>query len=322
MVTGCSCVDNDPENYASKDKTGAPKQFRINQDNGHVMFAFQDNSLCENAFSFSRVDEYTNKEFRGDLHDHGVAFSSDFYYSGREECGADVLPMLEASDDLRLSKLIVGEEYAYCVRAINNDHYMDTTDVDSTGRMVTFKSSASVCDTHTIGWEASIHGKVTTEPNAGSLAIKKVSIEYELLTTQYESILGCGNSCKGTVSTNDAGEFNFEFNIANPYFKGKNEHAFPVRLKFQKTTKVGEKNIEHIFLCNHGQDFCDTDKGYIVYLTHMQFKEPLHIYDILLSHFAAKSSLTARCMMDLRDALSQMPPFVYFITPFKDLQRN
>lgn len=37
-----------------------------------------------------------------------------------------IVPETQASDDLELSNLIVGKEYAYCVRAINNKHYMDS----------------------------------------------------------------------------------------------------------------------------------------------------------------------------------------------------
>jgi hypothetical protein len=49
-VASCSC------NNTLIDISGRPQYFEIYQDRGHVMFRFQDNSYCEDAFSFTRVD--------------------------------------------------------------------------------------------------------------------------------------------------------------------------------------------------------------------------------------------------------------------------
>lgn len=147
------------------DLTGRPRNLQILQKSGHVMFEFLDNSLCEEAFSFSRSSEVD--EFLTDFTKGGVSFTSDYYYSASQPYESLIKPELEASDDLRLAELEVGKQYAYCVRAIRQDHYMDSPYEGINERRL-LTSSQAACAAYTIAWEASIDGLVTTEPNAVS----------------------------------------------------------------------------------------------------------------------------------------------------------
>ena len=147
----------------SDDLTGRPKKLNITQLDGYVMFEFEDNSLCEEAFSFSRSDEVD--EFLTDFSKDAVSFTSDYFYSSSAPFGMPVRPERQSSDDLRVSQLAVGKEYAYCVRAVRADHYMDSPYEALEERRI-LTSSASSCGAHAIHWEASIDGLVTTEPSA------------------------------------------------------------------------------------------------------------------------------------------------------------
>jgi hypothetical protein len=156
VVTTCSGDKSD-------DLTGRPRNIKVLQQNGYVMFEFEDNSLCEEAFSFSRTNEVD--EFLTDFSKDAESFTSDFFYSSNQPFGMPVKPELESSDDLRISQLEVGRKYAYCVRAVRADHYMDSPfEAVEERRILT--TSASACAAHEIEWEASIDGLVTTEPNA------------------------------------------------------------------------------------------------------------------------------------------------------------
>ena len=53
----------------------------------------------------------------------------------------------------------------------------------------------------------------------------------------------------------------------------------PVQITYSKTTSTRNGIIDHIFLCNEGQDFCNPDKGHTYYLKHLHFNTPLHVYD-------------------------------------------
>jgi len=147
----------------SDDLTGRPRNFKVLQQDGYVMFEFEDNSLCEEAFSFSRSNEVD--EFLTDFSKGAESFTSDFFYSSSKPFGMPVKPERESSDDLRISQLEVGRKYAYCVRAVRADHYMDSP-FEAVDERRILTSSSSACAAHKIEWEASIDGLVTTEPNA------------------------------------------------------------------------------------------------------------------------------------------------------------
>ena len=91
-VASCSCDTLSPDN------TGRPNQFSIRQDGGHVMFQFQDNSYCEEAFSFTRVAGVG--EYQRDFQEDAVSFVNDFYFSSETACNAQIDPGRKASDDL------------------------------------------------------------------------------------------------------------------------------------------------------------------------------------------------------------------------------
>lgn len=148
---------------STADFTGRPKNLQIDQRNGHVMFQFKDNSVCEEAFSFTRTNEVD--EFLTDFSRDAESFTSDYFFSSSQAHGMVVNPELDSSDDLSVSQLEVGRLYAYCVRAVRADHYMDSPYEGGDERRI-LTSSASACAAHQIEWEASIDGLVTTEPNA------------------------------------------------------------------------------------------------------------------------------------------------------------
>ena len=93
-VASCSCDASSPDN------TGRPTNFSIRQDGGHVMFQFQDNSYCEEAFSFTRVEKVG--EYMRDFQEDAVSFVNDFYFSSQKPCGTDIDPGRKASDDLSI----------------------------------------------------------------------------------------------------------------------------------------------------------------------------------------------------------------------------
>ena len=157
VVTTCT-----GDNSATDDITGRPRNLSIIQQNGFVMFEFIDNSVCEDAFSFSRSEEVD--EFLTDFSMAGVSFTNDLYVSSGSGYNTTIPPEMSYSDDLSVSQLTVGEMYAYCVRAVKSDHYMESP-FESIEERRSLTSSAAACASHTIQWEASIEGLVTTEPN-------------------------------------------------------------------------------------------------------------------------------------------------------------
>ena len=100
------------------------------------------------------------------------------------------------------------------------------------------------------------------------------------------------DGCMGSVVTKQGGSFEITLNVDNDIFKGKNEIDFPVKLRFNKETP-GENNaiIPHKFLCNEGIDDCSNQTGTIVYLSHLQFKESLHVIDDTSVPFSGKVSI-------------------------------
>jgi len=269
IVPSCSC-----DSITNPDKTGRPKDLVVYQEQGHVMFNFTDNSKCEAAFSFSRfigLAEFTDDSASA------TSFTDDYFFNSPQQCNATIDTQTRASDDLKLSKLSIGSTYAYCVRAVKNGDYMDLTLNNLEGARVV-SSSIALCESHTISWEASIDGLITTEPNAGSLPIQKVDISWELLSENGLVSLKC-DGCNGKVSTDEGGAFNIEFNINHPSLQDGNRADIPVKLFFSKTTTSKNGDIKHVFLCNEGQDICDQNKPHIIYLKHLHFDTPLHIYD-------------------------------------------
>ena len=277
IVPSCSC-----DALTNPDKTGRPKGLEIFQDQGHVMFTFIDNSRCETAFSFTRFSGLP--EFTDDS-DVASSFANDYVFTSPLQCGATVSPGFTSSDDLQISRLLVGDSYSYCVRSTNSGGYMDLAISDEEQRVL--QSSTGLCESLTISWEASVDGKITTLQNAGSLPIKDVEITWQLLSEDGNENLQCA-TCTNTTSTDEGGAFSIYINAHHPSLKGKNAADIPIRVSISKTTRTRNSDIDHIFLCNGGQEFCDTNNGYIFYLKHLHFDEPLHIYDDTSVNFSGK----------------------------------
>jgi hypothetical protein len=275
-VTSCSCDDS------KIDDTGRPHDFTISQDHGHVTFTFRDNSYCEQAFSFTRVDKV--EEFLLDFAESAGSFVSDFYFSAAEDCNTIISPEREASDNLSVSKLFVGKKYSYCVRAVGEPHYMDAPFSLSTERRL-LTSSLSSCDAHYIHWEASIHGKVTTLLNTGGLPIEDTIIRWELLDKDNHSrVLVCDN-CSGLAISDDGGLFRIHIKALESSLD--NISGIPVRLFFEKKSPG---DIEHVFLCDDGEILCP-ESGYIIYLNHLTFEAPLHVFDDTSIPFSGKVTI-------------------------------
>lgn len=268
IVPSCSC-----SSLTNEDQTGRPTTLAITQNKGNVFFEFTDHSKCEGGFSFSRFLGYA--EFVDDSK-HATSFTSDFSFQAPQQCNSVITPETEASDDLTISRLPVGQVYSYCVRAIKEGNYMDLTPNAQELRALT--SSSAICQTHRVAWESSIAGLVTTDPNAGSLAIKDVHVSWQVVTEGGKA-LHCSD-CFGTTMSDKGGVFNIDLNIQNETeLYDKNDDDIAVNLYFSKTTTSNGTDIEHRFLCNEGQDICDPDAGYTVYLKHLVFNNPVHVYD-------------------------------------------
>lgn len=147
-------------------------------------------------------------------------------------------------------------------------------------------SSGATCASHRIRWEASFHGIVTTEPDAGRIPIENVTVSWELLDDNFIA-LKC-DGCSDTRQTTDGGAFTISFNVLDDALQGRNNDEIPVRIFFAKTSPGKSGDIQHEFLCKDGVVRCDTSEGFIVYLSHLQFKEPLHIYDATSVPFEGK----------------------------------
>jgi len=268
IVPSCSC-----DAVTNPDKTGRPKKLIVYQDQGHVMFNFTDNSKCEAAFSFSRFSGFA--EFTDDSV-LATSFTDDYTFNSPKQCDAEVSTGTKASDDLKVSRLSVGSTYSYCARAVKNGEYMDLTVSELETRVIS--SSTALCESHTVSWEASIDGLVTTEPNAGSLAIKGVEVTWKLMSEDGTTALSC-DGCMGSTTSDEGGAFSIPFNVHHSSLKETNLADIPVHIIFSKKTHTRNETIDHIFLCNEGQDICDPDQGYTFYLKHLHFDTPLHIYD-------------------------------------------
>ena len=268
FVTQCSCRTD------VADRTGRPMNLSVFQVEGVVMFEFTDNSHCDTAYAFSRDESM--EEF-AKVAGTSVTTAPDFYHSQADTCDFSILnPGLQATDDLKISRLPVLHTFAYCVSAVNAVKYMDSP-YDATEGSVALSSSENTCVPHTIRWQASIAGLITTLPSAGSLPIENVTISWHLFSRDLER-LEC-DGCSGTVYTSEGGAFDIDISVAHPSLKGLDHHELPVQIFYQKTSNGGANSIEHVFLCNHGEDICDNEVGNFMYLRHLFFNEQLHIYD-------------------------------------------
>lgn len=269
LVTRCTT------NTDTLDQTGMPTDFNIlPQLEGKIMVEFHDNSLCENVFTLVRYSEY--EEFSESI---GNAVTIASFKVGSESSGdgTTISPGESLHDDLKLSKLTVGHTYIYCIHAGTDlGSYMPNpydTSIDSAD----LNHSEQNCQPYKIRWEASIEGLVTTEPHAGSLPIKDVTIHYQLLSQDLEE-LSC-DECSGTRNTSVGGGYEISFNAVHPYLEGVSHlDEIPVRLQFSKTTQGHDTEIQHRFYCSEDGDSC-TEHGYIFYLKHLEFNKRVQVFD-------------------------------------------
>ncbi|CAB9525330.1 Cupin superfamily protein [Seminavis robusta] len=254
--TYCCCNCN---SIIVGDTTGRPIGLKAYQVKGFVMFNFIDNSLCAEAYAFTR-SSLEDEFFDNSDETRKSVFTPNYNYYPKKKCGgAPVLPGKAAADDLRTSSLVVGAAYRYCVRAVAQFYSADSP-----------HSSDENCNIHFVRWQASMSGKVTTAPLAGSLPIEDVAVSWELLNPELTVVIASGSAV-----TKRPGTYSIEFDELHNELDRDNE--FPVRIKFSKTTTVGNDTITHQFLCNEGTTDC-TD-GTIVYLKHLTFEEPVVSYD-------------------------------------------
>ncbi|KAL7576580.1 hypothetical protein ACA910_018071 [Epithemia clementina (nom. ined.)] len=288
----CSIVDTDD--------SGKPDSAIVWQHEGFVQFQWTDNSRCEDAYSFSRglsggsigqPDEGTP----AGNDDNNEVFTSDYYFFSRQQCAQEpYIPGRQIADDLRVSNLVVGQEYQYQIRAASKHAW---------------RNSNPTTVKHVVLWQASIDGQVTLEESAGLLPVENVVVEYRMEDLDGFILPVCEEMFDGwcRVLTTPSGKFKVNLSLNHPSLN--NNDDFPVRMRFGKTTA----NITHRFLCNDATRDCSTellipmddpdDEGLpenatatdesnfsttVVYLRHLEFKEPVHVIDDTTVPFRGK----------------------------------
>ena len=123
----------------------------------------------------------------------------------------------------------------------------------------------------------------------GTLPIEDVQVSWALLSETYEN-LDC-EGCSGEVLSDEGGVFTISIKANHEALAGRNPQDFPIKLFFSKTSPGSPDPISHEFLCNDGIDGCDKENGHIVYLRHLHFEKPLHIYDDTSVPFSGKISI-------------------------------
>jgi len=262
-VTSCSCEST------SDDITGAPQNLLIQQRGGLITFQFKDNSVCEEAFAFTREHLREDSQAVDIILD---SFAPNYLFYSTEECSNEVImPGVEYSDSVLRSSLVVGEEYRYCIRAVGKDYMVNLDPSKATGQLVS--SSAPSCKIHILHWEASTKVKVTLRKDAGELPVEGVTVAYELLDfNNFDTVL-----ISDTTTTLQNGEVIIEFmelEINGHRFDGSKQ--YPLKLHLSKTTG----SVDHEFLCDNEAVVCTND-GVITYLSHLQFSDTstVHIVD-------------------------------------------
>jgi hypothetical protein len=117
----------------------------------------------------------------------------------------------------------------------------------------------------------------------GSLPVGGVTISWQLLSREDLTPLDCEGCFNSTIAT-DGGAFHIVFNVEHSKLYNSNDEEIPIRLYFSKVTN----GTTHQFLCNNGLDDCDSENGHLVYLSHLQFKKPLKIYDGTVIPFSGR----------------------------------
>jgi len=120
--------------------------------------------------------------------------------------------------------------------------------------------------------------------NQGSLPIENVTVTWQVLLDDELECVGCS----GEVVTDKGGVFELKIKASHPSLD--NNRDFPVKLVYSKTSPSSPP-IVHEFLCKNGVEACDTTNGDIIYLRHLHFEKPHHIYDDTLIFFTGKITI-------------------------------
>ena len=183
-------------------------------------------------------------------------------------------------------------------------HYMDAPFARSTEeRLLT--SSLAACEAHKVLFDASIHGTVTTKPDAGRLPIEGVEVYWELLEPGSNITLPC-DGCTGNTTTTDGGAFHIMIQVDDPSLYGKNDDEIPIRIRYAKSTftvdeNSEEKEIKHEFLRNDGLEICNEEFGDIEFITHLEFEKHLEIYDDTSVPFSGRLTYSRTKSLDAPD---------------------
>jgi len=263
-IVTCSCPDNNGM-YPS-DQTGRPINLTIGQKYGFVSMNFTDSSVCEEAYSFTRI---TGAGI-------SISYASNYYFYARSKCGNNLVPGQSYADDLSLSRLDVGSTFTYCAQAVAPQYIADSNSV-SAYRM----SSDAACQDVTIAWEASVQGLITSKASAGSVPIAGVTVTWMLVDADGKTPLSCTNpvsvcsSGSTVVKTDKSGSFEAEFFVQEPNLRLTRTNPVSVLFNFSKSFD-GQYST---FLVNNEETTIVPSAGHVMYLHHVQFDTPLFVVD-------------------------------------------
>ena len=153
------CADVDEINNDSiqfnTDDTGKPGDFKATQSFGVFRFTWTDNSLCEEAFSFSREIDGNGVQTR---------FVEDASFAGDTECNEQV-DILAVVDNLRGNpdERWTPQKRTYCIRAVST---------------TVGYASEKVCTEVAVAWEAAIQGRVLSK--RGSVPIAGIAVTWDI----------------------------------------------------------------------------------------------------------------------------------------------
>ena len=91
-----------------------------------------------------------------------------------------------------------------------------------------------------------MEGSITSLPEAGRLPIEDVTVSWELLNQKKTRVIA-----KGSYTTHKPGKFEINFDELDKDLT--RDDGSPVRVRFSKTTKVGDQEFKHKFLCDDGE---------------------------------------------------------------------
>ena len=263
-IVTCSCP-NLNGTYPT-DQTGKPINLTVAQKYGFVTVNFTDNSVCEEAYSFTRTTGAGMS----------ISYASNYYFYATTKCGNNLVPGQSYADDLSLSRLDVGSSYKYCTQAVAPQYIADGSSVNA------YKmSSDSTCEDVTIAWEASVQGLITSKASAGSIPIADVTVTWLLVDMDLKTPLSCTSNvsfCSSgddVITTDSSGSFKAEFFVQEPNLRLS--RTSPVAVLFNFTRSFNDQY--DTFLVNDEKTTIVPSDGFIVYLYHLQFGLPVFVVD-------------------------------------------